>query len=127
MRDAGDTLLALYPESEAPELVSRRTPRLYPVWQKGISGEGPIPDSVLEVLERPGLARLAPVGSAVGDTTVAVLAFFRPRIRGDSVFLAADWLFPTRTNFFGQEYELVYVCRGTSCTRVRFTHTGVLN
>jgi hypothetical protein len=125
--DAADTLFKAFPEAEAPEVTARRTPRLSPNWETGRVDYPAIPDSLLEALERPGLKRLPPSPEAARDTSIAILSMFEPRVRGDSVFIAVDWLFPTEESFFGQEYELVYHCRRTSCARVSFKHVGTLN
>lgn len=128
LSDAAGALLARFPESEAPEVVAARTPWLSSRWETSTTSVSPIPDSLLRVLERPGLPRLPLDGYEVQDSSKAILSFFEPRIRGDSVFVVADWLFPTGPGrFFGQEYELVYYCYRDHCVRVRFRHVGTLN
>lgn len=128
LADAADALLAVYPESEAEEVLAGRTPRLSPYWETGTSDRDAIPETLVRAMEQPGLARLPASAFGQMDPRTAVLSFFRPRVDGDSVRVAADWLFPLESgSFYGQEYEVVYACSGRRCQRVRVTHTGIIN
>jgi len=126
LSDATSVLLETYPRAEAEEHTSTRTPFLYPVWE-GASSPGTIPDELLQVMARPGLAILPDDSTAPRGPSTAVLSFFEPQIRGDTILVAANWLFPTDSTFFGQEFELTYICDSVPCRRVSFEHTGTLN